>query len=88
MKETWKILNGLINKKRKGKQISTKCNGDESKVTGDKSIANGFNNLFVNICPSLVKRIPKCNRPLSRRLDRCDRVIQDEFRDPFGGNVY
>ena len=28
------------------------------------------------------------NRPLSRRLDRCDRVIQNESRYPFGGNVY
>ena len=28
------------------------------------------------------------NRPLSRRLDRCDRVIQNESRDPFGGNAY
>ena len=28
------------------------------------------------------------NRPLSRRLDRCDRVIQNESRDPFGGNVH
>ena len=27
-------------------------------------------------------------RPLSRRLDRCERVIQNESRDPFGGNVY
>ena len=27
-------------------------------------------------------------RPLSRRLDRCDRVIQNESRDPFGDNVY
>ena len=27
------------------------------------------------------------HRPLSRRLDRCDRVIQNESRDPFGGNV-
>ena len=26
--------------------------------------------------------------PLSRHLDRCDRVIQNESRDPFGGNVY
>ena len=30
----------------------------------------------------------KFNRPLSRRLDRCDRVIQNESRDPFCGNVY
>ena len=28
------------------------------------------------------------HRPLSRRLDRCNRVIQNESRDPFGGNVY
>ena len=30
----------------------------------------------------------KAYRPLSRRLDRCDRVIQNESRDPFGDNVY
>ena len=64
MKETWKILNGLINKKSKGKQISTEFNGDESKITGDKTIANGFNNVFVNIGPSLAKRIPKCKDSL------------------------
>ena len=28
------------------------------------------------------------NRPLSRSLDRCDRVIQDESCDSNGGNVY
>ena len=28
------------------------------------------------------------NRPLSRRLDRCDRMIQNESRDQNGGNVY
>ena len=50
-----------FNKKRKGKQISTEINGDESKVTGNKSIANGLNKLFVNIGPSLAKIIPKCN---------------------------
>ena len=27
-------------------------------------------------------------RPFSRRLDRCDRMIQSEAKDPFGGNVY
>ena len=64
MKETWKILNGIINKKSKGKQISTEFNGDESNITGDKTIANGFNNFFVNIGPSLAKRIPKCKDSL------------------------
>ena len=27
------------------------------------------------------------DRPLSRRLDRCDRVIQNESSDPNGGNM-
>ena len=36
----------------------------------------------------LVKLLKQVNRPLSRRLDRCDRVIQNESRDPFGGNEY
>ena len=28
-----------------------------------------------------------CHRPLSRRLDRCDRVIHNESSDPNGGNM-
>ena len=28
-----------------------------------------------------------CYRPLSRRLDRCDRMIQNESKVPSGGNV-
>ena len=28
-----------------------------------------------------------CYRPLSRRLDRCDRVIHNESGDPNGGNM-
>ena len=35
-----------------------------------------------------MKLLKQVNRPLSRRLDRCDRVIQNESRDPFGGNEY
>ena len=49
MKETWKILKGRITKNTKGKQISTEFNGDESKITGNRAIANGFNNFFVQL---------------------------------------
>ena len=38
--------------------------------------------------PEFARKERKAYRPLSRRLDRCDRVIQNESRDPFGGNVY
>ena len=30
--------------------------------------------------------VNKANRPLSRLLDRCDRGLQNESRDPNGGN--
>ena len=36
---------------------------------------------------SLFMFLVRCHRPLSRRLDRCDRVIQDEPGDSNGGNV-
>ena len=36
------------------------------------------------LCPEMTRR---AYRPLSRRLDRCDRVIQDEVGDSNGGNV-
>ena len=36
----------------------------------------------------LVRGIVFSNRPLSRRLDRCDRMIQNESRHPNGGNAY
>ena len=39
-------------------------------------------------CGSCDRSDPNVIRPLSRCLDRCDRVIQNESRDPFGGNVY
>ena len=31
---------------------------------------------------------PAYHRPLSRRLDRCDRVIHNESGDPNGGNMF
>ena len=80
MKETWKILNGQINKKSKGKQISTEFNGDESTITGDKTIANGFNNFFVNNGPLLAKRIPKSKDSFTQFLP--DKIEDTMFLQP------
>ena len=46
IKETWKILNSLINKQNKSKTYSTEFIRNENIVRGDKNIANGFNNFF------------------------------------------
>ena len=35
----------------------------------------------------LAKTAQRHHRPFSRRLDRCDRMIQNEYRDSNGGNV-
>ena len=43
---------------------------------------------FANGFGSRMQKAPIAYRPLSRRLDRCNRVFQNESSDPFGGNVY
>ena len=45
------------------------------------------NNNKINSNNYFMERKIHRNRPLSRRLDRCDRVIQDEVGDSNGGNV-
>ena len=44
----------------------------------------GFNDFCVTLNKGMLN---VSNRPLSRRLDRCDRVIQKESGDPNGGNM-
>ena len=53
VKETWKIINSIINKKTKGTNISSEFDRNGKQIIGDKNIANGFNDLFTNIGPSL-----------------------------------
>ena len=59
-------------------------NCDDSKITGDKAIANGFNNFFVNIGPSLAKRIPKCNDILFTQY-LPDKIDDTMFLQPVTG---
>ena len=51
------------------------------------SANNGNRNLML-VSISMRNQAAKPHyRPLSRRLDRCDRVIQKESGDPNGGNM-
>ena len=68
MKESWKIINCLINQKSKGASYPTQFNSSAAKVTGSKNIANCLNNFFVKIGPSLANDIPKSNDTLSTCL--------------------
>ena len=67
---------------------------DLSSETKRDQLSEYLNSLHIDVCciqetqcPSGFDVISGYYRPLSRRLDRCDRVIQNESRDPFGGNV-
>ena len=44
-------------------------------------------NLFEDLVHGLDVHSLVTHRPLSRRLDRCDRVIHNESGDPNGGNM-
>ena len=80
MKETWKILNTLINKKNKSSQYPTQFNDDARKVTGNFDIANGFNRFFSNIGPALSRNIPKGNTNFTNYLNQ--NVEESIFLNP------
>ena len=61
VKETWKIINSLINKQSKKKMCYTEFSSNGHTIIGDKNVANyiyGFNQFFVNIGPALASDIP------------------------------
>ena len=80
IKEKWKIINGLINKKTKGTTYPTELRSNGNTITGNKNIANCFNHFFVNIGPSLANKIPRSNNVLTRYLS--DKVNDTLFLKP------
>ena len=80
MKETWKILNTVINKKEKGSQYPTQFNDDERKVTSNIDIANGFNRFFSNIGPALARNIPNGTTNFTNYLNQ--KVEESIFLNP------
>ena len=57
-KDSWNIINELLNKKSKTTSIKELII-DHNKITDDKDIANEFNNFFCKIGPQLAKNIPR-----------------------------
>ena len=80
MKETWKILNTVINKKEKGSQYPIQFNEDARKVTGNIDMAIGFNRLFSNIGPALARNIPNGNTNFTNYLNQ--KVEESIFLNP------
>ena len=80
MKETWRILNTIINKKQKGSEYPTQFKDNTNKVTGNENIADGFNKFFSNIGPALARNIPKCNTNFTHYLNK--KVEETLFLNP------
>ena len=69
MKKTWNIINSIIkSKKSEGDLPNTFYDGNIS-YNGTKDIAEGFNEFFVNIGPSLADTIPVSNVPFESYLN-------------------
>ena len=80
IKETWKILNSVIKKKTKGTTYPAEFSNNGATISGNKNIANSFNNFFVNVGPSLANNIPRSNDVFTRYLS--DKVEDTLFLKP------
>ena len=56
-KESWELINKLLNKNQKRTTINNLKAGSEN-IRGEENISNAFNNFFVEIGPKLVANIP------------------------------
>ena len=74
VKETWKVLNSVINKTKSNDSNFPDTFQDGDKTLCDKSkIAEGFYKFFVGIVPSLASNIPSCNGKIQDYLDESNK---------------
>ena len=58
IKETWDIINNLKNSSKKNKRKIDKINWNNSTLTEDSEIANGFSDYFSSIAEDLRNHLP------------------------------
>ena len=81
MKETWKIINDLLNKKSSTRSsYPTEFMKNGGIISGNMNIAEHFNSFFTNIGPTLAEGIPKSDRHVESFLG--DRVTDSIFLNP------
>ena len=80
LKQTWVILKSIINK-NKSSRIQEDFELNDGSTTTEKSvISEKFNDFFINIGPSLARKIPEQNIPPSQFMG--DRVTNTIFLEP------
>ena len=61
LKKSWQIIKSIIGKNQSDKVIIHKFKVDNKIIMDPVVIANSFNNLYVNIGPSLASKVPLPN---------------------------
>ena len=86
MKKTWQILKEIINKNKKT-SISSRFMVNNQIIINKQDIADGFNSFYVNVGPTLAKKIPKVNKSPSSFIKKSynhkmfvKEVTQEEVR--------
>ena len=81
MKEPWKIINDLLNKRSSTRSsYPTEFMKHGSIISGNMNIAEHFNSFFANFGPTLAKGIPKSDRHVESFLGV--RVTDSIFLNP------
>ena len=68
IKSTWKILNTIINKKTNTSKLPSHFECNEINIVSKQSIADGFNNFFVDVGSNLDKKITVADNAASMTL--------------------
>ncbi len=68
-KNTWKILNEVINKKKTTRKLPHELKVNNQMIFNPKLIANRFCDYFTNVGPNLAKTIPKASSTFQSYLD-------------------
>ena len=58
IKDTWKILNAAMNKKKSSTEFPTHFELNGTNIVNKQIIADEFNNFFVNVGPNLAMNVP------------------------------
>ena len=61
IKQTWKLVNEVISRKKKDTVSSTEFKKDNEQITDKREIVNRFNEYFVNVGANLAKKITATN---------------------------
>ena len=77
IKSTWKVLNEIVNRKNRRRQLPSVFNHDSIEISDPKEIADQFCKYFTNIGPSLASKIPRSLNSFSLFLS--ERLVNSVF---------